>query len=238
MATLPHYDVISFGAHPDDVEVGTGGVLIDLHKRGYKCGMVILTQGEMGTGGTPAIRLQEVQQGAKILGADLLEIFDWGDAKLEDTYGKRLEIAKILRKTKPKIILTTYPHPGHGRAQSHPDHIAAGLITTNAISLAHLKKIDIPGEPHLVKRIFHYAFPPQVMPHFIVDITPHFDRWIEALSAHPSQFLNPEKKLNYIELWTAMARSFGLLGGCKYAHGFTCVEPLQLKNMMALVQDA
>ncbi len=231
------YDLISIGAHPDDVEVGTGGVLIDLQKRGYRCGIVILTEGEMGTGGTAEIRAQEVREAARILGVDIIRTFDWGDTKLEDTYDKRLELARIIRATRPKIILAPYPHVGHGRRQSHPDHVASGIIAINASNLAALKKVEIPGEPHLVTRIFHYFLPPGVYPNFVVDITPHFDQWIAALSAHRSQFLNPEKSRDYIEQLSAMARSFGIQARCKYGQGFHAVEPILVKDLMTLSQE-
>ncbi|MEW6049676.1 MAG: PIG-L family deacetylase [Candidatus Zixiibacteriota bacterium] len=228
------YDLLSIGAHPDDVEVGTGGVLIDLHKRGYRCGIVILTQGEMGTGGTAEIRAQEVKDAAAILGADIIGTFDWGDTRLEDSYEHRLELAAIIRQTRPKIILAPYPHVGHGRRQSHPDHVAAGVIAINATNLAALKKVALTGEPHLVTRIFNYFLPPGVYPNFVVDITPHFDQWIAALSAHRSQFLNPEKSRDYIEQLTAMARSFGLQARCKYGQGFCSVEPIVVGDVMTL----
>ncbi len=232
------YDVISVGAHPDDVEVGTGGVLIDLKERGCRCGLVILTQGEMGTGGTPEIRSREVEQAARILGADIIKRFDWGDTRLEDSYDKRLALAEVIRLTRPRIILTPYPRIGHGRRQSHPDHVAAGIITLNAANLAALKKVDLPGEPHLVTRIFHYFLPPDVTPDFVVDITPHFNRWLDALAAHRSQFLNPEKSKDYLESLTAMARSFGLPARCQYGQGFTTTgEPIQIKDLMSLVED-
>lgn len=232
--TSGNYDLLSIGAHPDDVEVGSGGVLIDLSKRGYKCGIVILTQGEMGTGGTAEIRAREVKNAARILGADILATFDWGDTKLADSYDKRVELATIIRRCRPKIILAPYPNVGHGRRQSHPDHVAAGVIAINAANLASLKKVDIPGEPYLVTRIFHYFLPPGVTPNFVVDITPHFDRWIEALSAHESQFLNPDKSRDYIESLTAMARSFGLQARCKYGQGFYAVEPVLVKDIMTM----
>ena len=230
----PEYDLLSVGAHPDDVEVGTGGVLIDLNKRGYKCGEVILTQGEMGTGGTAQMRAEEVRQAADILGADIVKTFDWGDTRLEDSYDKRLALAEVIRATRPRIILTPYPQVGHGRRQSHPDHVAAGVITINAAHLASLRKADLPGEPHLVTRIFHYFLPPKVQPNFIIDITAHFEQWIEALSAHRSQFLNPEKSKDYIESLAATARSFGLLGRCQYGQGFYAVEPILVGDIMTL----
>lgn len=231
-----HYDVLSIGAHPDDVEVGTGGVLIDLSNRGNKCGIVIMTLGEMGTGGTAEIRKKEVHAAADILGADVLARFDWGDTRLEDSYDHRLELAKIIRATRPQILLTPYPHVGHGRRQSHPDHVASGVITLNAANLAALKKVDIPGKPHRVTRIFHYFLPPGVTPSFVVDITDYFDRWIEALSAHKSQFLNPEKSADYIEHLQSMARSYGMQARCKYGQGFKSVEPILVKNLMHLVE--
>ena len=237
MVTSSSYDLLSIGAHPDDVEVGTGGVLIDLHKRGYKCGLVILTQGEMGTGGTVEIRAQEVKDAAAILGADIVQTFDWGDTRLEDSYDKRLALARIIRQTRPKILLAPYPHVGHGRRQSHPDHVASGVIALNAANLAALKKVDIPGEPHLVTRIFHYFLPPGVTPNFVVDITPHFEQWIAALSAHRSQFLNPEKSRDYIENLTAMARSFGLQSRCTYGQGFYAVEPILVRDIMTLADE-
>ena len=94
----------------------------------------------MGTGGTPEIRQQEVANAAEILGADVIQTFDWGDTRLEDNYEHRLALAKVIRSSSPKVILCPYPHVGHGRRQSHPDHVASGIITINAASLAALKK--------------------------------------------------------------------------------------------------
>ncbi len=232
------YDLLSIGAHPDDIEVGTGGVLISLTKRGYHCGIVILTEGEMGTGGDAEIRAAEVKKAAGILGVDIIETFNWGDTRLEDTYDHRLEIARIIRRTKPKILLAPYPHVGHGRRQSHADHVASGLLTINAANLASLKKADLDGDPHLVRRIFHYFLPPRVAPNFVMDITPYFQQWIEALCAHESQFLNPEKEKDYIDSITSMARAFGLQAGCRYGQGFYATEPILVQDMMTLVEDS
>ena len=228
------YDLLSIGAHPDDVEVGSGGVLIDLNKRGLKTGIVILTEGEMGTGGTPKIRTEELHNAADILGSDIIKVFNWGDTRLEDSYDKRLELAKIIRQCRPKVILAPYPHVGHGRRQSHPDHVASGVITINAANLASLQKVDIPCEPHLVNRIFHFFLPPGVTPNFVVNITPHFEQWMDALKAHRSQFLNPDKSRDYLESLTSMARSFGMQARCKYGQGFFSIEPIRVDDIMTL----
>lgn len=228
------YDLISIGAHPDDIEVGTGGVLVDINSRGLKTGIVIMTEGEMGTGGTVEVRQKELYAAADILGSDVLKVFNWGDTRLEDSYDKRLAIAELIRKYKPKIILCPYPHVSHGRRQSHPDHVASGIITINAANLAALKKVDITGDPHLVTRIYHYFLPPGLQPTFVVNITPHFDTWMKALKAHESQFMNPEKSRDYIESLTSMARSFGMQARCKYGQGFYSVEPILVEDIMTL----
>jgi len=196
-----------------------------------------INPGELGTGGTSEIRANEVQKAAGILGADIIRTFDWGDTKLEDSYNKRLELARIIRATCPKIILAPYPHVGHGRRQSHPDHVAAGMVAINAASLASLKKVDLPGEPHLVERIFHFFLPPGVTPNLVVDITLHFEHWIKALSTHESQFLNPEKTKDYIESISAMSRSFGLQARCQYGQGFYAVEPILVRDIISLAQS-
>ena len=231
-----NYDLVSVGAHPDDVEVGTGGILIDLAKRKKKCGIVILTQGEMGTGGDIETRKKEIQDAAKIMGVDVIATFDWGDTQLKDSYKHRLELAKIIRRTRPRIIATPYPHIGHGKRQSHTDHVEAGIITIYGAALASLKKAKVEGEPHLVQRIFHYFLPPKTPPDFVINITEHFDDWIKALSTHKSQFLNPEKQGDYIDGLTGMARSYGVQAGCKYGQGLKSAEPLSIKNILNLVE--
>ena len=234
MSQTETYDLLSIGAHPDDVEVGTGGVLIDAAKRGHKTGIVILTEGEMGTGGDSGIRQKEVYDAAEILGADVVERFDWGDTKLEDTYEHRQALAAVIRRTRPRVVLAPYPHVGHGRRQSHPDHVASGILALNACNLAALRKAEVEGPPHLVTRIFHYFLPPGVSPNFVVDITPHVDQWIKALSAHKSQFLNPNKSKDYLESITATSRSYGLLTRCKYGQAFHAVEPILVTDIMTL----
>jgi bacillithiol biosynthesis deacetylase BshB1 len=230
------YDLISIGAHPDDVEVGTGGVLIALNNKGYKTGIIYLTKGEMGTGGSAEIRAEEAQRAADLMGSDLLETFDWGDCRLFDAYERRIELAVLIRKYRPKIVLAPYPRVGHGKRQSHPDHVAAGQIAINAAYYATFKKLPIEGEPHRVRRVFHYFLPPGVTPNFVVDISEHFDKWIEALKCHKSQFLNPAKSRDYIWSLETMARSFGMQAGCKYGQGFYNVEPIRIVDLFDLVK--
>lgn len=235
-STGPAYDCISIGAHPDDVEVGTGGVLIKLSDLGYKTGIIYLTRGEMGTGGTPEIRAQEAKNAADIMGADLLETLDLGDTKLVDTPENRMIVAALLRKHRPRIVFAPYWTGGHGKRASHPDHLAAGMITINATNYAALRKMPIEGEPFVVRGLYHYFLPPGVMPTFVVDITAQFDRWMDALKAHHSQFQNPKKPRDYLWSLETMSRGYGAHCGAKYGQGFAIGEPLNIADPVQLVK--
>ena len=232
------YDVISIGAHPDDVEVGSGGVLIKLAEAGRKTGIIYLTAGEMGTGGDSKTRKDEALAAARKMGADLLQTYDWGDTALADSYEKRLILAADIRRYRPAIVLCPAPWTGHGRRQSHSDHVACGEIVINAANLASLKKVAVEGEAHRVPRMFYYFLPPGMLPDFVVDITDQFDRWIEALKCHKSQFLNPKKSQDYIATLESMGSYFGLLAGVKYGQGFKADQTPLVEDIFDLAKGA
>jgi bacillithiol biosynthesis deacetylase BshB1 len=229
--------VISIGAHPDDVEVGTGGVLCKLNDLGYRTGIIYLTEGEMGTGGNRAIRKREAEKAATIMGADIIRRFNWGDTRLTDTYDRRVQIARLIRRCKPRIIFAPHWDGFTGRRQSHPDHLATGRIVMNAVNLASLVKLRGPHEVHRVGALYHYFAPSGVNPSFVVDISAQYDRWMEALSAHKSQFLNPKKSRDYLWGLETMARAAGARIGVKYGQGFVSAEPLRIGDPMTLIQS-
>ncbi len=238
MRTDHGYDVISIGAHPDDVEVGTGGVLLRMAQQGYRVGIIYLTKGEMGTGGTPEIRAQEALKAAQILKADLLATLDFGDTKVVDTPEHRYVVAELIRKYRPRILLAPWMRGGHGKRGSHADHLAAGNIVTNACYYATFKKLPIKGDPYPVPALFHYFLPLEDPPTFVVDITDQFDDWMAALKAHASQFLNPEKMKHRDYIWNleTMARNYGNMIGVKYGQGFKIGEPLRVSDLTDLVK--
>jgi bacillithiol biosynthesis deacetylase BshB1 len=228
-------DCLAVGAHPDDVEVGAGGVLVKLRELGYQCGLVVLTQGEMGTGGTPELRSAEIEQAAAIMGAKVLAQLDFGDTRLVDTPAHREALAALYRKHRPRMVLAPYFQGGHGKRASHPDHLAAGQLAMNAVPYAALKKLAIPGAPYQVPALFHYFLPPEVMPTFVVNITDQYDTWMAALKAHASQFQNPDKPRDYLWSLETMARHYGNLIGVAYGQGFVAAEPIHLHDPMTLV---
>lgn len=239
MTNIDRYDLISIGAHPDDVEVGTGGVLIKMAARGFRTGIVYLTRGEMGTGGDPETRAREAQASAAIMRADLLETLDLGDTRLVDSPDNRTLVAGLLRKYRPRVVLAPWPHGGYGQRQSHADHLACGRIVMNARYYAGFGKLPVVGEPYRVPGLFFYFLPHDESPSFVVDISDHFEDWIASLSAHRSQFLNPEKKNGRDYLWhlETMARWYGSLVGCRYGQAFKSGEPLRAENLFCLVRS-
>lgn len=230
------YDMMAIGAHPDDVEVGCGGLFAKSAEQGHKIGFAILTEGEMGTGGDIEIRRKESQEAANIMGANLLHTFNWGDTQLFDTYERREELAALIRRAAPRVILCPYPHVSHGRRGGHPDHVATGEIAINAVMLAALKKFESDAPPHHVERMFYYFLPADVKPTFIVDISEHYDKWLDSLKAHASQFQNPQKEMDYIFYLETSARAAGQLGRCKYGQAYYAAEPPLVDDMMDLVK--
>lgn len=228
-------DCLAVGAHPDDVEVGAGGVLVKLRQLGYTTGLAVLTRGEMGTGGTPDERDREIHRAADIMGARVVATFDLGDTRLSDSPENRLKVAALYRRCRPRLVLAPYVRGGHGRRASHPDHLAAGQIAMHAVPYAALAKMDLPGEPYQVPALFHYFLPAEVMPTFVVDITEQFESWVAALKAHATQFQNPAKPRDYIWSLETTARHYGSLIGVKYGQGFAAAEPMNVKDPMSLV---
>lgn len=228
-------DCLAVGAHPDDVEVGAGGVLIKLRQQGYSTGLAVLTRGEMGTGGTAQEREAEIHRAADILGARVIATLDLGDTRLADTPEGRRTVAALYRRCRPRLVLAPYIRGGHGKRASHPDHLAAGQLAMNAVPYAALAKMDLPGEAYTVPALFHYFLPPEVMPTFVVDITEQFDSWMEALKAHATQFQNPAKPRDYLWSLETMARHYGGMVGVKYAQGFAAAEPINVRDPMNLV---
>ncbi|MCH7877718.1 MAG: bacillithiol biosynthesis deacetylase BshB1 [candidate division Zixibacteria bacterium] len=233
-----NYDVLAIGAHPDDVEVGCGGTLCRLVAQGHSAAITFLTEGEMGTGGNIEIRRQEARDAAKIMGVYLSPPYDWGDTQLTDTYQRRVEIAQLIRRIRPKILLCPYPQIATGRRQSHPDHVATGVICLNAVNIAALKKLESELEPHRVMRVFHYFLPQAVSPSFVVDITDYYERWMDSLKAHRSQFQNPDKDGDYLFYLETMSRAYGQMARCKYGQGFYSAEPVAIDDLLDLVKVA
>lgn len=224
-------DVLAFGAHPDDVELGCGGTLHKLARQGYRVGIVDLTEGELGTRGTVEERYKESAEAARIIGAVARENLKIPDAAIHFTEENRHKVIDIIRRYRPSIVFA--PH-GEDR---HPDHRHAGELVTEAAFYAGLKKLSPGGFPaHRPNRVVFYMMTYEFSPTFVVDITREFATKLKAIQAHRSQFYNPDypgeetfiSSRDYFEAIEFRARHFGWKAGVRYG------EPFRVRELLAL----
>ena len=234
-------DVLVFGPHPDDAEIGAGGLLLKLKDLGRATGIVDMTRGDMGWG-TPEERDRECAEAAKILRLDARENLGLGDNRIEDTFESRCVVAAMLRKYRPEVIFSPYYDLPIGRGLGHNDHFKTGILVSQAFNLAHFRKAPVPGEPHQVKAIYYYYIPPGTRPTFLVDVSPYFDDWMRALSCHKSQFANPDKPkpktehLGVQDLIASASRTLGFQIGTMHAQAFLAAGPIRVHDPVELVR--
>ncbi|OGF12974.1 MAG: hypothetical protein A2W00_08655 [Candidatus Eisenbacteria bacterium RBG_16_71_46] len=234
-------DFLAFGPHPDDAEIGAGGLLRKMKSLGHTTGIIDMTSGDMGWG-SPEIRAAESERAAKFLQLDVRENLDLGDCRVEDTFENRCAAAAAIRRHRPQIVLAPYYHLPIGRGLGHNDHYKSGQIVANAYNLAHLRKAPIPGEPYQARGIFFYFLPPGTSPTFVVDVSEFFDDWMAALDCHESQFAHPDRprpqELPPVrEVFETFARYWGWQIGVRYAQAFLATSPLKIGDPMLLVRD-
>jgi bacillithiol biosynthesis deacetylase BshB1 len=223
-------DILTIAAHPDDVELTCSGTLIRMVAQGYSVGILDLTQGEMGTRGTPEIRAAEAEAAAKVIGARFRERMNLGDSRLTPSIENRLAVAERIRMARPKTIILPY---WEGR---HPDHYTAATIGYEASYAAGLKQLPISGSPHRPKKILYASMYWEVKPSFLVDVTSQFQQKLQAINCFASQFAGDLKDIT--ELYPAWGRLLDrVTTQCKYyGHlmGVDYAEPFVVKEVMAV----
>jgi bacillithiol biosynthesis deacetylase BshB1 len=234
-------DFLAFGPHPDDAEIGTGGLLRRMKDFGYTTGIVDMTTGDMGWG-TPEIRAGESAAASRILKLDARENLDLGDCRVEDTFENRCRVAGLIRKHQPQVVLAPYYNLPIGRGLGHNDHYKSGQIVANAYNLAHLAKAPVDGEPYQAKAIWFYFIPPGKRATFVVDISAVADEWLSAIDCHTSQFYHPDRpRPEHLphprEAFEAYARYWGWQIGVKYGQAFLATSPLKVDDPMVLVRS-
>lgn len=227
-------DVVAFGAHPDDIELGCGGTLAKLAAEGQSLVLVDLTEGEMGTRGTVAERYRESADAAALLGAVERVNLQLPDAGITLDPHHIEAVVSALRRFRPQIVFAPYP------ADRHPDHVHASDLVSQASFYAGLRKF-LPGigEPHRPRRVVYYMMTFEFTPSFLVDISSNFEQKMAAVRAHRSQFHNPDypgeqtfiSSPEYIESVENRARYHGFKGGVTYAEPFWVREPLVLGDL-------
>ena len=225
--------LLAFGAHPDDIEFGCGGVIARETQAGRKVHFVICSRGEAGTHGTPKQRTAEAKKAAALLGATVEFIELDGDAHLEIRAAHAIKLAGIIRHIKPGILLA----PSLAENQ-HPDHWRLGKIVRDAARLARyggLKELHR-SPPHAIEQLFFYAVTPEAEPRdpagagpVLIDVSAPeiISAWTAAMAAHQSQV----RARNYIELQITRARLLGARAGIGHAIALFPNEPLVFESL-------
>ncbi len=240
-----HLDILAFGVHPDDVELGCSGTLLAAHAEGKKTGIIDLTRGELGTRGTAETRMVEAKNAAEILGINHRENLNMADGFLQNDEVHQRKIIEVIRRFKPSIVLANAP------ADRHPDHGKSAKLVADAAFLSGLRKIetfDAAGNPQTAWRpayVFHYIQDRYIAPSFVIDISAHINRKMEAIQAYSTQFFNPalNEPSTYIsspEFLSILKGRDAMLGkqiGVAYAEGFITEKVLGMNSFDAIIQQ-
>ncbi|MCH3882653.1 bacillithiol biosynthesis deacetylase BshB1 [Tenacibaculum aquimarinum] len=235
-------DILAFGAHPDDVELGAGATIAKEISLGKKVGIVDLTRGELGTRGSAEIRDVEATNAAKILGVSVRENVGFADGFFTNDKEHQLEIIKMIRKYKPEIVLC------NAIDDRHIDHGKGSKLVSDACFLSGLLKIEteVAGkqqEKWRPKKVYHYIQWKNIEPQFVVDVTGFMETKIDAVMAYSSQFYDPKStepqtpitSKNFTESIDYRARDLGRLIGVEHAEGFTTERYVAVENLDKLI---
>jgi bacillithiol biosynthesis deacetylase BshB1 len=248
---MNNIDILAIAAHRDDVEQTCGGTLLKMAQRGYRTGILDLTQGEMGTRGSAEDRAREADHAATLLRVSWREALDIPDGRVEKTWENRLKIARVLRQQRPRVVILPY---WQGR---HPDHYTCSTLGYEACFLAGLGKLgqaqqsgpaalrdleaiaELP--PHRPFKIVYASLYFDIRPTFVVDITDQFETRFEALMAYQSQYTDQSEGAGLFPMQAeirqrleAMASFYGLLAGVKYAEPFVQKEIGLVDDLLAI----
>ncbi len=235
-------DILAFGAHPDDVELGCGGTIAKEISLGKKIGIVDLTRGELGTRGSADLRDKEAAKAAKILGVSVRENLGFADGFFINDKKHQLEIIKMIRKYQPEIVLC------NAVDDRHIDHPKGSKLVSDACFLSGLIKVETElngknQQKWRPKQVYHYIQWKNSEPDFVVDVTGFMNAKIESVNAYSSQFFDPNSKepetpitsKNFTDSIEYRAKDLGRLIGVEYAEGFTTERYVAVENLGKLI---
>ena len=239
---MKNIDILVFGAHPDDVELGCSGTILLQISLGYSVGVIDLTRGELGTRGSADIRNSEAKIASAKMGISFRENLEFQDGFFENNETNRLEIIKRIRFYKPKIILCNAPD------DRHPDHGRGANLVFDASFLSGLEKIattynGINQTPYRPNLLYHYIQYKDLKPDFIVDISPFMNKKMDIIKSYGSQFYNPESneketlisQKKFLEIITNKASDLGRFISADYAEGFIARRYIGVNDLFKII---
>jgi bacillithiol biosynthesis deacetylase BshB1 len=228
-------DVLAFAAHPDDIEFSCAGTLIKLKKQGYRVGVIEFTAGEMGSNGTPSIRLKECADSAKVMGVDIRENLRLPDAFLKDDDKTVRKVVQKIRHYRPRLLIASHYE------DRHPDHACVGRVVEKAVFYSGLVKYKTGQEKHRPSPVVFNILGRVFEPSFIVDVTAEFEQRQKAALCHKSQLSGGRKvktiisSPEFLRRLETRSRYWGSRIGCEFGEAFCMRGPVPVKDMMTLV---
>jgi bacillithiol biosynthesis deacetylase BshB1 len=235
-------DILVMAAHPDDAELSCSGTILSYINQGKKVGIVDFTRGEMGTRGTPEIRLQESKDATKILGLHARENLGLADGFFQNDQASQLMLMEVIRRYKPEIVLA------NALEDRHPDHGKGAKLAIDACFLSGLRMIQTTDSQTKLeqaawrpKHVYHYIQDRYLEPDFVIDITEHWETKEKSIRAFKSQFFDPNSKEpnsyisspDFLSFIQARAQEMGHKIGVKYGEGFQSQKTMQVKNLFS-----
>jgi len=227
-------DLLIFGPHPDDIEIGLGGTVARHTASGHAVGLCDLTRGELSSNGTPDERQAEAAEAARVLGAAWRENLGWPDGGIEPTPAIIRSAADIIRRHRPRSIAIPYWD------DRHPDHVAASHVLRTAVFRSGLRRYDTGAEPWRPEWLCYYFINDSATPSFVVDVSAHYERKRKSLECYVSQFAPPGDGAVATRLTASTFRQlvesrdaqFGALAGVAFAEGIVVREPVQRAGVL------
>jgi bacillithiol biosynthesis deacetylase BshB1 len=236
---VSHVELLAIFPHPDDAELTCGGTLLKAAKQGHRVGIVDLARGEMASRGTPELRAREAIEAARLLGVNHRETLGLPDSGIVNTPETRRTVATVIRRLKPRIVVTTAPSP-FGR---HPDHRITAELVRDACFVSGLRRLDDGHEPHRPLKVLHSITYREdyLKPTFVVDVTDELERKLDAIRSYASQFEgvtqagevypNGEPLLDIIR---QQAAHYGSLIRTRYGEPFHTTETMRVNDVVSL----
>ncbi len=226
-------DLLAFGPHPDDLEIGLGGTLAKHAALGHTVGLCDLTRGELSSNGTPEERVQEADAARRVLGAAWRENLGLPDRAIGSSPEHARLVAGMGRAARPRTIALPYWQ------DRHPDHLAAFALLRDGVFNAKLRKYDADGEPWQAEWLCFYFINDSAPPSFVVDVSEHYGTKRKALACYRSQFTRTagaaDTRLNspaFNQFIESRDAQFGALAGVRFAEGFVTTEPVVREGML------
>ncbi len=235
-------DILALAAHPDDVELSCGGTIAKYCTMGKSVGIVDFTQGQMGTKGSPELRLEEAANAAKVLGLAARENLGLQDVMFENSVENQLKIVQVIRKYKPEILLINAPK------DRHPDHVRASEISKAAVFLSGLDKVETLDNGNVQQAwrprvVYHYIQSTTLTPDFVLDVSDHLELRDKAIWSYASQLHNPNDRKSetfisspqFLQMLDARGKVLGHSIGVKFGEGFIGTRNIGASDLFDLM---